>query len=245
MLIEFIYDSDCPNVKATRENLIRALVKSKVQVKWVEWERGDANAPEYTRQFGSPSILINGSDITGQRLPGATSCRVYSSGGQMTGVPSVELISGALIGNAAGVFFQLRKHTTLLPALAVALLPKVTCPACWPAYAGLLSAVGLGFLLKAEYLLPATALFLAVALGALLFRAESRRGYWPFAVGLVGALTVLGGKFLVNSSLLFYGGLTLLVASSLWNSWPRKKSKTTLCPACTPVESSSPRVQRS
>jgi mercuric ion transport protein len=32
-----------------------------------------------------------------------------------------------------------------LPGVGVSLLPKLTCPACWPAYAGLLSSVGLGF----------------------------------------------------------------------------------------------------
>gem|GEM_PF-4625209 len=29
-----------------------------------------------------------------------------------------------------------------LPAIAISLLPSVTCPACWPAYAALLSSVG-------------------------------------------------------------------------------------------------------
>jgi|GEM_PF-2330127 len=32
--------------------------------------------------------------------------------------------------------------------------PQGRCPACWPAYAGVLSALGLGFLLESAYLLP-------------------------------------------------------------------------------------------
>lgn len=47
------------------------------------------------------------------------------------------------------------KHGLLsLPGVTVSLLPKLMCPACWPAYAGLLSSLGLGFLISARYLLP-------------------------------------------------------------------------------------------
>ena len=37
----------------------------------------------------------------------------------------------------------LNRHSWLatLPGIAVSLLPSVTCPACWPAYAGLLSSL--------------------------------------------------------------------------------------------------------
>ncbi len=41
-----------------------------------------------------------------------------------------------------------------LPSVGVSILPKLACPACWPAYAGLLSSVGLGFLISTVYLLP-------------------------------------------------------------------------------------------
>jgi hypothetical protein len=33
------------------------------------------------------------------------------------------------------------------PGIGVPLLPKLMCPLCWPAYAGLLSTLGLGFLI--------------------------------------------------------------------------------------------------
>src|SRR5260370_27513328 len=45
------------------------------------------------------------------------------------------------------------------PGIGVSLLPKLMCPACWPAYAAVLSSVGLGFLISTTYLLPLTALF--------------------------------------------------------------------------------------
>jgi hypothetical protein len=100
------------------------------------------------------------------------------------------------------------------------MLPKLACPACWPAYAGLLSSVGLGFLISTVYLLPLTAAFLLLAVAALAFRASKRRGYGPFAVGLVAGSAVLLGKFAWESNLTMYSALGLLVIASLWNAWP-------------------------
>jgi len=66
-----------------------------------------------------------------------------------------------------------------LPGIGLSALPKLACPACWPAYAGLLSSLGLGFLISTAYLLPLTAVFLALAPAALAFRAKSRGGLGP------------------------------------------------------------------
>ena len=49
------------------------------------------------------------------------------------------------------------------PGIGLSMLPKSACPACWPAYAGVLSSIGLGFLIpNLAYLLPLTALFLVL-----------------------------------------------------------------------------------
>jgi hypothetical protein len=58
---------------------------------------------------------------------------------------------------------------------------------CWPAYAGLLSTLGLGFLISTAYLATLTAAFLALAVGSLAFRASRRRGFAPFWLGFVAA----------------------------------------------------------
>ncbi len=109
-----------------------------------------------------------------------------------------------------------------LPTVGVSLLPKLACPACWPAYAGLLTSVGLGFLISVVYLLPLTTAFLVLALGALAFRAKQRRGYSPFLLGIVAASGVLLVKFVWESNTIMYGAVGLLVVSSLWNTWPRR-----------------------
>jgi len=88
-----------------------------------------------------------------------------------------------------------KQNLWTIPGIGVSLLPKLACPLCWPAYAGLLSSVGLGFLISSKYLLPLTGAFLVLAVGALAFRAKHRHGYGPFVLGIVSAVGVLIGKF--------------------------------------------------
>jgi len=109
-----------------------------------------------------------------------------------------------------------------LPSVGVSLLPKLACPACWPAYAGLLTSLGLGFLISVVYLLPLTTAFLVLALGALAFRAKQRHGYGPVLLGIVAACGVLLGKFVWGANTIMYGAVGLLIISSLWNTWPRR-----------------------
>jgi hypothetical protein len=67
-----------------------------------------------------------------------------------------------------------------VPGVGVSLLPKLACPLCWPAYAGILSTLGLGFLISTVYLMPLTVVVLSLAVGSLAFRASQRRGLGPF-----------------------------------------------------------------
>ena len=115
-----------------------------------------------------------------------------------------------------------RQGMLALPSIGVSILPKLACPACWPAYAGLLTSIGLGVLISTAYLLPLTAAFLLLALAAMLFRAKQRRGYGPFLLGLVAASGILMGKFVWESHAVMYGAVGLLVVCSLWNTWPRR-----------------------
>lgn len=121
----------------------------------------------------------------------------------------------------------------LIPAFAAAIVPNLACPVCWPAYAGFLSSIGLGFLvpfrMQTRYLLPLTVIALLVAVAALGFRAPRRWGYGPSLVGLMGAGLMVAGKFVLGESdPAVLGGLALLIGASVWNSWP----KPTRCPTC-------------
>ena len=115
-----------------------------------------------------------------------------------------------------------KQHLLTIPRVGVSLLPKLACPLCWPAYAGLLSSIGLGFLISARYLLPLTAVLLVLAVGALAFGARNRHGYGPFLLGIVSAVCAVIGKFAFESSLTTHAALALLVTASVWNAWPRR-----------------------
>ena len=130
-----------------------------------------------------------------------------------------------------------RQTLIAVPGVGVSLLPKLACPLCWPAYAGLLSSVGLGFLISTKYLVPLTAGFLIVALVALAFRARRRHGYGPFAIGLLASLLVVVSKFEWESNSALYGALGLLIVASLWNAWPTRDRQNATCFQCRAVRS--------
>lgn len=127
------------------------------------------------------------------------------------------------------------KLLSALPAIGIAVLPKLTCAACWPIYSGLLSSLGLGFVNYTPYLLPLTVFFPALSLASLAYRARSRRGYRPFFLGLPAAAMVIVGKFVFDSDMALYSGAALLVGASFWNSSPKSLSGS--CPVCAPNES--------
>jgi mercuric ion transport protein len=124
-----------------------------------------------------------------------------------------------------------RQSLLALPGIGFALLPKLICPMCWPLYAGIMSSVGLGFLIGTSYLLPITSVFLVLTLAVLGFRAKQRRGHSPFVVGVVAATAVIIGKFYLDSTAIMYGGILLLVIASVWNALPRRRN-TAACRSC-------------
>ncbi len=122
-----------------------------------------------------------------------------------------------------------RSGLLTIPGIGLALLPKLACPMCWPLYAGILSSLGLGFLIGTAYLVPITIGFLAAAVVALGSRAKQRRGFGPLAIGIGGSAAILLGKFWADSILATYGGVIVLVAASIWNVWPRRLAAACSC----------------
>lgn len=238
--VELIYDTDCPNVQHARRALLEGFSLAGLDPSWAEWDRKSPDSPVHARGYGSPTILVDGRDVA-DAAPGdgGSSCRLYRNGsGAFGGAPSAQQVAEILRGGHAQPSGPTRSSSgwrnslANVPGIAFAFLPKLVCPACWPAYAGLLSSVGLGFLLNTVYLFSLTAAFLALAVGALAFRARTRRGYGPFGAGLAAATAVLVGKFALVSNAAMYGGVGLLVAASVWNAWPKSNSNVGSCPKC-------------
>lgn len=234
--VELIYFPGCPNVEGARSHLVKAFVEARLTPRWSEYRTDDPDLPEPTHGFGSPTILVNGRDVAGSApADSADACRLYTDDtGRRSGVPSFGSIVAALTTaqDAREPIRPWRRNLALLPGVGFALLPKLACPACWPAYAGILGSLGLGFLIGTRWLLPLTAVFLAVAVGALAYRARERHGLQPFALGIAAAGLVLAGRFAFDSESAIYGGLALLVTASFWNTWPVRGPSGASCPAC-------------
>ncbi len=126
-----------------------------------------------------------------------------------------------------------------LPGLGASFLPVGLCPACLPAYAGVLSSFGLGMILEKRYLLPLSVFFLALAMGALAYKAKERRGYGPLWLGILASGLILAGKFALNITWLVYLGAFSLLMASIWNALPVQREEAP-CPACKPT-----RIQKS
>ncbi len=102
----------------------------------------------------------------------------------------------------------MKKPIMALPSIlaaALAALPILTCPACWPLYAGILSALGVGFVNYTRFLLPVTAGLLIISLISLGWKAGQRRGYLPLMSGIAASLLILGGKFYFDMALRLIG----------------------------------------
>lgn len=236
--VELIYFRECPNISLARERLLQAFAAAGITPQWKEWERNDPASPAHARAYGSPTILVNGRDVTGvgPLSEGAGACRVYAHApSAMEGAPNVDSIATALRATQAGkpVRGGWPRSFAALPAIGAAALPKLTCPACWPAYSGILSSMGVNFVNYTPYLFPLTAAFLLLSLIALGWRAPQRLGYGPLWIGFAASVVLLAGKFAFDSDIAMYAGMAILVAASLWNAWPRSRQQAGgNCPAC-------------
>lgn len=159
MKIQLLHFEGCPNVDAARTALRDALAAEKLEapVEEIDVERDDA--PEWARGWGSPTILIEGKDVTGQERSSASSCRLYAGG-----APSVETIRARIAAARNGSPGTGRVALPMVGAVTAAIAASACC--LIPAALALLGVSGAGFAARfAPYrihFLVATALALAV-----------------------------------------------------------------------------------
>ena len=236
--VEFIYEKNCPNVEKARALLLKAFSEAKHSSTWKEWEQHDPNAPEYVKYYGSPTILVNGQDVDGLKPSeiAQSSCRVYTSkSGDFNGVPDMDKIVNALhrsvnvSGKPKGGFLGI---IVAIPGILASLLPAASCPLCWGAWAGVLSAAGFSFLFQRIWIIPLMIIFLSISLFAMGHRARQRHGFGPLTAGIVATIFMFIGKFVWPLGWLLYIGVGMLLIASIWNTWPRMKATPKTCPAC-------------
>lgn len=80
--IELIYQPDCPNIDAARSAIRDALTELKIDpIEWSEWDSTSSDAPQYAKNYGSPTVLVDRHDVSGETCdsPDGNSCRVYQA----------------------------------------------------------------------------------------------------------------------------------------------------------------------
>jgi mercuric ion transport protein len=102
--VELVYEASCPNIAAARAHLLRAFEAAGCTARWTEWELSRRDAPAHVRGYGSPTVLVNSTDVTGEAPAGTDDCcRLYaaSHGQAVCGAPPVAAIAAALRRAAA------------------------------------------------------------------------------------------------------------------------------------------------
>ena len=160
MKIQLLHFDGCPNAEAARSALRDALVAEQLDVAVEEIDVEAPGAPAWARGWGSPTILVDGRDVAGQRASTASSCRLYAGG-----APSVESIRAAI--RATGAPSPTKPARIGLPmvgAVTAAIAASACCvlPAVLAAIG--VSGVGLGANLAPYrvHFLVATAVALAI-----------------------------------------------------------------------------------
>ncbi len=74
--IELVYFEGCPNAARARDNLRDAIEATGQDLTWSEWDLMSEATPADFRRFGSPTVLVDGEDVTGESVDAvAMACR--------------------------------------------------------------------------------------------------------------------------------------------------------------------------
>ena len=101
------------------------------------------------------------------------------------------------------------------------LMPKGLCPICIAASGGMLTSLGLGFLVVERNVRWILAVTLAIGLVGFFLSARRHRRWWTLPIGAVAAVITMSGRLLLYSPVL-YGGMFLLVAATAADFWARR-----------------------
>ncbi len=92
MNVQFLSFEGCPLADAARANLEKALADCGVSG-YDQIDILDPDTPDDLPGWGSPTILVNGIDVTGQSKGESVSCRIYPGPDR---VPSSDTIAASI-----------------------------------------------------------------------------------------------------------------------------------------------------
>jgi mercuric ion transport protein len=87
--VELVYFEGCPHIAEARRELSRALRLCRLAPTWQEWDMTSSDTPQSRKGYGSPTVLVDGVDVTSGMTGSGIGCTV-------AGAPRAEVIVAAL-----------------------------------------------------------------------------------------------------------------------------------------------------
>ncbi|MEP7380601.1 MAG: hypothetical protein ABI910_02890 [Gemmatimonadota bacterium] len=91
--VALVYFEGCPHADEARRRMAQALTAAGLDSRWDEWDTGSPATPEPYRRFGSPTVLVDGTDVAGGVEGSGMGCVVG-------GAPAIDDILAALRSTA-------------------------------------------------------------------------------------------------------------------------------------------------
>lgn len=115
----------------------------------------------------------------------------------------------------------------------LAIAPK--CPICFLAYFGVFGVASTTASQYRAWILPLTVVSLALTVGALTFQSRGKHGRVPAVLGLMAAVLILVGKFVIENQAVAIVALAVLVTAVGWRVFNQRRASS---PNCLPCEES-------
>jgi len=216
--VKFIYSEGCPNADKTRTAL------KSIGIDFDSIKQDDLSESSIFRNYSSPTILQGNNVIFGCETD-------QGRGGCSLEAPSINELKDKL-----GTVVSSNTRSGFLSGIGSfgSALTVGLCPVCIPAIGAFLASIGLGFIVQESVLRPVLFIFLAAAISGLLWSyLKEHRNVWPLVGGILMGITLYVGRYVyfgaVINQILMYGGITGIIAVSIWNLKLRKSAS---CPAC-------------
>jgi hypothetical protein len=94
--VVLLYERTCPGAPEARENLRRAFAAMRLPASWREVDVDAHDTPAAWRELGSPTILVDGSDVESIAPAAGATCRLYETESGFARAPSVDRIVACL-----------------------------------------------------------------------------------------------------------------------------------------------------
>lgn len=123
MKIQLLYFEGCPNLESARAAIRDAIAAERIDEVIEEIDVESPTAPDSVRGWGSPTILIDGKDVTGSSRATGSSCRLYANG-----APPVDEIRARLVdARSVSAGASGRAMLPMLGAISAAIAASSCC----------------------------------------------------------------------------------------------------------------------